>query len=137
LVLVVVGGDASVTSGVDGEWDGDGCDVGKTRVWTASSFASSSDAGRRLERRWFSGLDVALDLLQKKFEGGVREVRRFEAKRIEVRGGAWAHRCWRNLPGMLADMRTSDEESRSPRCGSSRIAKGERERRLWRLYAGV
>jgi hypothetical protein len=40
----------------------------------------------------------------------VREMRRFEAKRIEVRGGAQAHRRWRILPGMLADVRTSDEE---------------------------
>jgi hypothetical protein len=53
LVLVDIGGDASVTSGADGEQDGDQCDAGKMRVWTASSFASSSDAGRRLEGiRW-------------------------------------------------------------------------------------
>jgi hypothetical protein len=55
-----------------------------------------------------------LDLLQKKFEGGVRGVRRFKAKRIEARGGARAHRRWRNLPGMLADVRTSDEEFEQP-----------------------
>jgi hypothetical protein len=42
-------GDASVTSGADGELDGDQCDAGKTRAWTASSFASSSEAERRLE----------------------------------------------------------------------------------------
>jgi hypothetical protein len=83
------------------------------------------------------GFDVVLDLLQKKFEEGVRDVRRFKAKGIEARGGARAHRRWRNLPGMLADVRTSDEESRSLRCGSSGISKGERERRLWCLYAGV
>jgi hypothetical protein len=46
---VVIGGDASVTSSADGERDGDQCDTGKTRVWTALSFASSSEAERRLE----------------------------------------------------------------------------------------
>jgi hypothetical protein len=46
---VVIGGDASVTSGADGERDGDQYDAGKTRAWTASSFASSSEAERRLE----------------------------------------------------------------------------------------
>jgi hypothetical protein len=48
-VQVVVSGNASMTSGADGEMDGDQCDVGKTRAWTASSFASSSEAERRLE----------------------------------------------------------------------------------------
>jgi hypothetical protein len=38
-------------------------------------------------------------------------VRQDEAKSIEVRGGARAHRCWQILLGMLADVRTSDEES--------------------------
>jgi hypothetical protein len=54
LVLVVVGGDASVTADAEGERDGDQCDAGETRVWTASSFASSSDAGKQLEGiRWW------------------------------------------------------------------------------------
>jgi hypothetical protein len=55
-----------------------------------------------------------LDLLQKKFEGGVRGVCRFKPKRIEARGGARAHRRWRILPGKLADERTSDEEFVQP-----------------------
>jgi hypothetical protein len=46
---VVIGGDALVTSGADGERDGDQCDAGKMRAWTASSFVSSSEAERRLE----------------------------------------------------------------------------------------
>jgi hypothetical protein len=46
---VVIGGDASVTSGVDGELDDDQCNVGKMRAWAVSSFASSSGAERRLE----------------------------------------------------------------------------------------
>jgi hypothetical protein len=46
---VVVGSDASVTSGADGVLDGDQCDAGKMRAWAASLFASSSGAERRLE----------------------------------------------------------------------------------------
>jgi hypothetical protein len=50
---VVIDSDASVSSSAEGEQDGDQCDAGETRVWTASSFASSSDAGKQLEGiRW-------------------------------------------------------------------------------------
>jgi hypothetical protein len=38
-----------VTSGADGELDGDQCNAGKTRACMVSSFASSSEAERRLE----------------------------------------------------------------------------------------
>jgi hypothetical protein len=124
-------------SGGDEDADEVQLDEGNPTVVTTSSISSCTRVERRLERRWSSGFDVELDLLQKKFEGGVRGVRRFKAKRIEARGGARAHRRWRKLPGMPADVRTSDEESRSLLCGSSGISKGERERRLWRLYAGV
>jgi hypothetical protein len=48
-VQVVIDGDASVTSGADGELDGDQCNMGMVRAWTALSFASSSEAERRLE----------------------------------------------------------------------------------------
>jgi hypothetical protein len=46
---VVDAGDASGVSGGDGEQDGDQCNVGKTRAWMASLFASSGEAERRLE----------------------------------------------------------------------------------------
>jgi hypothetical protein len=124
-------------SGGDEDADEVQLDEGNPTVEMASSISPCTRVERRLERRWSSGFDVVLDLLQKKFEEGVRGGRRFKAKRIEASGGARAHRRWRILPGMLADVRTSNEESRSLRCGSSGIAKGERERRLWRLYAGV
>jgi hypothetical protein len=55
------------------------------------------------------GDDEELDLLRNKIGERVREACQFEAKRIEVRGGARAHRRWRILPGMLTDVRTSDE----------------------------
>jgi hypothetical protein len=57
------------------------------------------------------GDDEELNLLRNKTGERVREARRFEVKRIEVRIGARAHRRWRILPGMLADVRTSDERS--------------------------
>jgi hypothetical protein len=47
---------------------------------------------------------------------------------IEARGGARAHRRWRNLPGTLADVRTSDERLR-PFGGVSRSRRKGRWRR--------
>jgi hypothetical protein len=54
-------------------------DEGSPTVEMVSSISSRTRVERRLERRWSSGFDVVLELLQKKFEGGVRGVRRFKA----------------------------------------------------------
>jgi hypothetical protein len=72
--------------------------------------------------------DEELNLLQNKIEERVREVRqvRDDGGRPEGDGG-FTGRC-RNRPWLPADMRGFDEKFRSPRCGSSGEAKGERER---------
>jgi hypothetical protein len=67
-----------VTSGVDGELDGDQCDTGKTRAWMASSFASSSEAERRLE-------DVRAPVTF-----GLHWRARFSAKRFNLRASRGA-----------------------------------------------
>jgi hypothetical protein len=43
-------------------------DEGNPTVEMASSISPCTRVERQLERRWSSGLDVVLDLLQKKFE---------------------------------------------------------------------
>jgi hypothetical protein len=66
-------------------------DEGSPTVVTASSISSCTRVERRLERRWSSGLTLSSICCRRCFEGGVRGVRRFKAKRIEARGGARAH----------------------------------------------
>jgi hypothetical protein len=73
-----------------------------------------------------------LDWLQNKARKGVRGMRRFEAKRVEVRGGARAHRRWRILPGMLAEVWTSDERL----CPFGGVSRRRRKGR-WRRSARV
>jgi hypothetical protein len=80
------------------------------------------------------GDDEELDLLQNKIRGRVREVRRVrdDGGRPEGDDG-FTGRC-RNRPWLPADMRGSGEKYRSPRCGSSGEAKGERERTPGAIY---
>jgi hypothetical protein len=72
--------------------------------------------------------DEELNLLQNKIGERVREVRRVrdDGGRPEGDGG-FTGRC-RNRPWLPADMRGSGKKFRSPRCGSSGEAKGDRER---------
>jgi hypothetical protein len=109
---VVIGGDASVTSGADGELDGDQCDAGKTRAWTASSFASSSEAERRLEGARASvtfGLHWRARFSAKRFSPrasrGAPEQRKKNRLGEEVRG----HLSLTNFTGELAGTAESDD----------------------------
>jgi hypothetical protein len=91
-------------------------------------------AGARLWRRHASGDHGDLYLLRNKIGERVREVRWAEARRVEVRGEDLAHRPCRIWPETPADMRGYGEGFRRPRCGSSREAKGERERMPRAIY---
>jgi hypothetical protein len=80
------------------------------------------------------GDDEEFDLLQNKIGERVREVRRVRDDGGKPEGdGGFTGRC-RNRSWLPADMRGSDEEFRSPRCGSSGEAKGERERTPGAIY---
>jgi hypothetical protein len=101
-VQVVVGSDASVTSGADGERDGDQCDTGKTRVWTASSFASSSEAGRRLEGARASvtfGLHCRARFSAKRFSLWASRGAPEQRKRIGEKREGGAHWQWSESAG--------------------------------------
>jgi hypothetical protein len=82
-------------------------------------------------RRCASGVEVLLDLLQRRTKKGHEEVRLVEGKRIEERGRSRAHRWWRNWPDELADAAVSDERLRRFGGVSVRRTKGR-----WRRVAG-
>jgi hypothetical protein len=128
-VQVVGGGDASVTSSVDGELDGDQCDAGKTRAWTASSFASSSEAERRLEGARASvtfGLHWRARFSAKRFSPrasrGAPEQRKKNRLGEEVRG----HLSLTDFTGELVGTAESDDRFRRFGGASSRKKKGGR-----------
>jgi hypothetical protein len=126
---VAIGGDASVTSSVDGELDGDQCDTGKTMAWMASSFASSSEAERRLEGARASvtfGLYWRARFSVKRFSlrasRGAPEQRKKNRLGEEVRGHLSLTNFTRELAG------TAESNGRFHRFGgaSSRKKKGGR-----------
>jgi hypothetical protein len=63
-----------------------------------------------------------------------QEMRLDVAKRIQEMGRSRAHRRGRISLGRPADWRSSGEKFRSPCCGSSGEAKGERERTPGAIY---
>jgi hypothetical protein len=83
-------------------------------------------------RRCASGVEVLLDLLQRRTKKGHEEVRLVEGKRIEERGWSRAHRWWRNWPDELADATVFDERLR--RFGGVPV---RRTKGRWRRAAGA
>jgi hypothetical protein len=126
-------------------WDlGDGEDeTGSRRTRRSRSFdlggQSSPTVTRRRGWRSWGGrelreLDDGVDLLQPSQGKGVRERRLIKLKRIEERRETGAHQGWRISPGMLADVRLSDEESLCGPSMNSRRSKGRWRRGVRALY---
>jgi hypothetical protein len=86
-------------------------------------------------RRRSSVGDVRVESLQEQNKEGVREVRRFEEKRIEVRRGVQAHCRCRFRVETPADASDSDEEFRRPGGVSCRRTKGIRRRGVRAFYS--
>jgi hypothetical protein len=80
------------------------------------------------------GDDEELDFLQNKIGERVREVRQVRDDGGRPEGDSGFTGRYQNRSWLPVDMRGSGEEIRSPRCGSSREAKGERERTPRAIY---
>jgi hypothetical protein len=90
--------------------------------------AEESDGWRCRRRLWASGCDGEVVWLQIGSCQRDQEMCVNVAKRIQEMGRSRAHRRGRISLGRPADWRSSGEKCRSPCCGSSGEAKGERER---------
>jgi hypothetical protein len=77
-----------------------------------SSITTCCEGERQLERRWRQcalGVEVLLDLMQRRMKKGHEEVRLEEGKRIEERGRTRAHDRRQIRADVLADMADSGE----------------------------
>jgi hypothetical protein len=126
-----------VTSGADGELDGDQCDAGKTRAWAASSFASSSEAERRLESARASvtfGLHWRARFSAKRFIPRASRGAPEQRKKNRLGEEVWGHLSLTNFTGELAGTAEFDDQFRRFGGASSRKKKGGRRRTSGGFY---